>query len=79
VPSSMRRYAKETALLRELEGVHPDVYTLGDLVAQNFCLLLEKGFIGANLQHLVPARLAAALLAASPTGHTAMRRPASRR
>jgi len=79
VPSSMRRYAKETALLRELEGVHPDVYALGHLVAHNFCLLLENGFIGANLQHLVPARLAAALLAASPTGHTAMRRPASRR
>ena len=79
VPSSMRLYAKETALLRELDRVHPDVYALGDLVAQNFCLLLVKGFVGANLQHLVPAQLAAALLAVSPTGRTAMRRPASRR
>ena len=58
----MRRHAKETALLRELEGIHPDVYALGDLVGQNFCLLLEKGFTGANLQHLVPTRLAATLL-----------------
>eukprot|EP00959_Pyramimonas_sp_CCMP1952_P156245 3267911-Pyramimonas_sp.AAC.1 len=51
----MRRCAKETALLRELQGVHPDVYAFGDLVAQHFCLLVEKGFLGARLQQLIPA------------------------
>ncbi|CAK0840721.1 unnamed protein product, partial [Prorocentrum cordatum] len=39
-----------------------DAHAFGDLVAQNFCLPVEKGFLGAKLQQLIPASLAAAVL-----------------
>ena len=78
VMSSMRRYAKETALLRELQGVHPDVYAFGALVEQNFCLLIEKGFLGAGLQLRIPASLAASVLAGPSVRATKVRkRPAA--
>ena len=78
VPSSMRRYAKETALLRELQGVHPDVYAFGDLVAQSFSLLIERGFAGAGLQRLIPASLLAAIMGGPSQPRRVRRRPASR-
>ena len=78
VPSSMRRYAKETALLRELQGVHPDVYAFGDLVARSFSLLIERGFAGAGLQRLIPASLLAAIMGGPSQPRRVRRRPASR-
>ncbi|CAK0838119.1 unnamed protein product [Prorocentrum cordatum] len=77
-PSSTRRCATETALLRELEGARPGVCALGDLVGRSFCLVLEKGLAGARSMRQVPAKFAATAVAGSPVGlGRTRRRPAA--
>ncbi|CAK0822815.1 unnamed protein product, partial [Prorocentrum cordatum] len=66
VMSSTRRCAKETALLRELQGAAEDVYALGHLVEGRFCELLEMGFIKSGCLAQVPSRLAEAMQLGAP-------------
>ncbi|CAK0810621.1 unnamed protein product [Prorocentrum cordatum] len=66
VMSSMRRYAKETALLRELQDGAEGVYAFGHLVEGRFCELLEMGFLRNWCLAQVPSQLVEAMQLCGP-------------
>ncbi|CAK0910187.1 unnamed protein product [Prorocentrum cordatum] len=78
VMSSMRRHAKETALLRELQDGAEVVHARGHLVEGRFCELLEMGFLRNWCLAQVPSQLVGAMQLCGPArGRRAQRRPAA--
>ena len=60
-PSSMRRYAKETALLAELSAIHAGVFEFGRIVEAHLSAVMEHGLAGAGVEQLVPIEVLQAL------------------
>eukprot|EP00959_Pyramimonas_sp_CCMP1952_P169865 3548831-Pyramimonas_sp.AAC.1 len=74
----MRRYAKETALLRELQDGAEVAYAFGHLVEGRFCELLEMGFLGNWRLAQAPPQLVEAMQLCGPArGRRAQRGPAA--
>ena len=68
VTSSMKRYAKEAALLNEMHKVRPEIFQFGHTVEQNFQHLLEHGFDHRQLTCLATRATLTMIGATPPSG-----------